>query len=100
MHETLGFDPKAVLDSINDGVYVTDSTRKIVYWGAGAERITGWQSVDVLGKHCHDGILCHVDKDGHRLCGKEHCPLHRSMVILQDPLHGIKGERSRHLIRA
>jgi serine phosphatase RsbU (regulator of sigma subunit) len=24
--------------------------------------------------------LNHVDKDGHRLCGEEHCPLHRAMV--------------------
>jgi serine phosphatase RsbU (regulator of sigma subunit) len=24
--------------------------------------------------------LCHVDKDGHLLCGEEHCPLHRAMV--------------------
>lgn len=82
MHER-PVDPKAVLDSMNDGVYVTDTTRKIIYWGAGAERITGWRAGEILGKHCYDDVLCHVDKDGHRLCGEEHCPLHRSMVTGQ-----------------
>ena len=72
--------PQAVLDSVTDGVYVTDTSRKIVYWNDAAERITGWPASKVLGKHCHDDVLCHVDKDGHRLCGEEHCPLHRSIV--------------------
>jgi serine phosphatase RsbU (regulator of sigma subunit) len=34
----------------------------------------------VVGRTCFDGILAHVDKDGHQLCGQEHCPLHRSIV--------------------
>jgi serine phosphatase RsbU (regulator of sigma subunit) len=33
-----------------------------------------------MGKRCSDDVLAHVDKDGHRLCGREHCPLHRAMV--------------------
>jgi len=36
-----------------------------------------------LGKRCYDDVLCHVDKDGHRLCGEEYCPLHRCMVTGQ-----------------
>ncbi|MHC4697187.1 MAG: PP2C family protein-serine/threonine phosphatase [Planctomycetota bacterium] len=75
--------PQAVLDSVSDGVYVTDTSRKIVYWNAAAERITGWAVSEVVGKHCRDDVLCHVDKDGHRLCGEEHCPLHRSIVTDQ-----------------
>ena len=73
-------DPSNILESINDGVYVTDRDRRIVYWNKSAERITGWRVDDVVGKHCHDGMLCHEDKDGHRLCGEEYCPLHRSIV--------------------
>ena len=34
----------------------------------------------MVGRRCLDNVLCHVDKDGHRLCGEEFCPLHRSMV--------------------
>jgi sigma-B regulation protein RsbU (phosphoserine phosphatase) len=69
-----------ILDSLSDGVYVCDKERTIVYWSQSAERITGWTSQDVLGRRCLDNVLCHLDKDGHRLCGEEFCPLHRSMV--------------------
>jgi phosphoserine phosphatase RsbU/P len=72
--------PNVILDSLSDGVYVTDTDRRIVYWSKAAERITGWRAGDVVGHRCLDNILCHVDKDGHLLCGREHCPLHRSMV--------------------
>jgi sigma-B regulation protein RsbU (phosphoserine phosphatase) len=69
-----------ILNCLSDGVYVCDRDRRITYWNASAERITGWSSEDVLGRTCTDDILAHVDKDGHRLCGQEHCPLHRSMI--------------------
>lgn len=69
-----------ILDSLSDGVYVCDRDRKIVYWSKSAERITGWASTDVVGRRCLDDVLCHIDKDGHQLCGEEFCPLHRSMV--------------------
>ncbi len=72
-----------VLDSINEGVYVTDTNRTIRYWGKAAERITGWAPSDVIGRQCLDGILCHIDKDGHQLCGEEYCPLHRSITTGQ-----------------
>ena len=54
--------------------------RKIIYWNKAAERITGWGRADIIGRHCFDDILCHVDKDAHQLCGQEHCPLHRSII--------------------
>ncbi|MFZ5828810.1 MAG: SpoIIE family protein phosphatase [Planctomycetota bacterium] len=69
-----------ILDSLSDGVYVCDTDRRIVFWSKAAERITGWESADVVGLRCLDDVLCHVDKDGHRLCGEEFCPLHRAMV--------------------
>lgn len=69
-----------ILDSLSDGVYVCDRDRRVVYWSKSAERITGWSSQDVVGHRCLDNLLCHIDKDGHCLCGEEFCPLHRSMV--------------------
>lgn len=69
-----------ILDSLSDGVYVCDKDRRIVYWSKSAERITGWTSQDVVGRRCLEDVLCHIDKDGHRLCGEEFCPLHRAMV--------------------
>lgn len=74
------FSSMQVLDFMNDGVYVTDRERHIVCWNKSAERLTGWASEEIVGRSCHDNLLCHVDKDGHQLCGKEHCPLHRAMV--------------------
>ncbi len=69
-----------ILNGLSEGVYVCDRDRRIVFWSKSSERITGWTSEDVMGRACHEDILCHEDKDGHRLCGKEHCPLHRSMI--------------------
>lgn len=71
---------QTILDSLGDGLYVCDKERRIVYWSKSAERITGWTREDVIGRHCSDGLLCHIDRDGRRLCGEEFCPLHRCMV--------------------
>ena len=72
--------PDRILKSLSDGVYVCDRERRITYWSASAERITGWAPEDVVGRKCLEDVLCHIDKDGHRLCGEEYCPLHRSMI--------------------
>jgi PAS domain S-box-containing protein len=71
---------EVILDCLGDGVYVCDRQRRIVYWSKSAERITGWRSEDVVGRLCLEDVLSHEDKDGHRLCGEEHCPLHRAMI--------------------
>lgn len=80
MENPSNLDVKAIIDSLSDGVYVCDLDRRITYWSKSAERITGWPAEDVVGRQCFDNVLCHVDKDGHQLCGKEYCPLHRAIV--------------------
>ncbi len=65
---------KMVLDHVHDGVYVTDTERKIVYWNQGAERITGYLSDRVVGSRCSDDILNHVNDAGEKLC-EIACPL-------------------------
>jgi len=69
-----------ILNSLSEGVYVCDRERRIVFWNKPAERITGWTAEDVVGRLCLEDVLCHEDKDGHRLCGEDHCPLHRAMI--------------------
>lgn len=69
-----------LLNSLSEGVYVCDKDRRIVFWSKTAENITGWKGHEVIGHQCLENILCHVDKDGHKLCGEEFCPLHRAMV--------------------
>lgn len=72
-----------ILNSLADGVYVTDPDRRILFWNHAAEKITGWKREQIIGRSCSDNILVHVDKDGHALCGEEHCPLHRCIVTRQ-----------------
>ena len=50
-----------IMDCLNDGVYVCDLNRRIVFWSKSAERITGWRSEDVLGRACLEDILNHED---------------------------------------
>lgn len=78
-----------LLDSLPDGAYITDTQRQILFWNKAAERITGWRAREVIGRNCADNILGHIDKDGHALCGCEHCPLHRSIATGQASTEGI-----------
>lgn len=100
MDNLLNIDAQTILDSLGDGVYVTNPDRRILYWNKAAERITGWQAADMVGRHCFDNILVHVDKDGHQLCGEEYCPLHRSMVTgsgSECPLVFAKGKNAQRM---
>jgi diguanylate cyclase (GGDEF)-like protein/PAS domain S-box-containing protein len=65
---------KSLLDNLHDGVYFVDRERKITYWNKGAERITGFAADEVVGKHCSDNVLSHVDKNGRSMCSTL-CPL-------------------------
>lgn len=74
MDPALDANLRHILDAISDGVYVTSDEREIVYWSAGAERITGYRADEVVGKHCYDNILVHTDMHGKHLC-LDGCPL-------------------------
>ncbi len=67
-------DSKVLLENISDGVYFTDRYRTIIYWNKTAERITGFSAEEVIGHHCHDNILNHIDDQGRNLC-QSFCPL-------------------------
>ena len=66
---------RRILDAISDGVYVLGPDHTIVYWSAGAERITGYAPDEVVGRRCDEDILVHTDLTGARLCTGG-CPLH------------------------
>lgn len=68
-----------VMNSIFDGVYMVDRTRRILFWNRGAEKITGYSADEVMDKHCFDNILNHVDENGHLIC-KGRCPLSEAMA--------------------
>lgn len=69
---------KNMLDNIYDGVYFVNSERKIEYWNKGAERISGYKAIEVVGHFCYNNILNHIDVNGSELC-LNGCPLQISI---------------------
>jgi diguanylate cyclase (GGDEF)-like protein/PAS domain S-box-containing protein len=69
---------KYILNGIKDGVYFVDKDRKLTFWNKAAEEITGFKADEILGRHCYDNILNHVDSQGNELCHNG-CPLHKSL---------------------
>lgn len=67
-----------IIDSANEGIYVTDRDRKLVIWNSRAESISGYRSNEVIGRYCQDKFLDHTDIQGNSLC-ETHCPLHHSI---------------------
>lgn len=63
-----------LLESLFEGAYVVDKDRKILYWNKRAEAITGYSKEQVIGKHCYDNLLRHVNDEGCQLCHSG-CPL-------------------------
>lgn len=68
--DKMQIDPENILNNLNAGIYIVSPDRKILYWGSAAQKITGWTGDEVVGTRCCDGILCHIDKDGHELCSE------------------------------
>jgi PAS domain S-box-containing protein len=71
---------KTLMDNLYDGVYFVDRDRRITYWNKGAERITGYPKIKVVGTFCHDNLLNHVIDNGKHLC-QDGCPL---LATIQD----------------
>jgi diguanylate cyclase (GGDEF)-like protein/PAS domain S-box-containing protein len=63
-----------ILDSLFDGVYFVDVNRRITYWNAAAERISGYAKETVISSCCADNLLRHIDSTGRELC-RDGCPL-------------------------
>jgi len=92
-----------VFENLYDGAYVVDCDRCITHWNKAAEKLSGYKGKDVVGSHCHDNILEHVDADGHNLC-KGECPLAKTLKDGRRReagvfLHHKKGHRVPVLIR-
>lgn len=65
---------RSILENVSDGIYLVDRDRRITYWNKGAERITGFTTAEMIGAHCWDNRLRHVDELGTTLC-HGFCPL-------------------------
>lgn len=69
----------SIINNLRDGVYLVDNERRIVFWNKAAEEITGYPADIIIGHHCQDNILNHIDKEGHPLCTMG-CPLFNTIV--------------------
>lgn len=68
-----------ILENLFDGVYFVGRDKRITVWNKGAERITGFEKQEVIGRGCADHILRHIDADGRELC-LSGCPLSATMA--------------------
>ena len=85
---SLNVNYQKMLDNVYEGIYFVDPERKITFWNKGAEAITGFTAEEMIGTHCYENKLNHVDDFGNKLC-LNGCPLH---ATIQDG-----EERSAHL---
>ncbi|GAB6276739.1 MAG: hypothetical protein SAMD01599839_12790 [Rectinema sp.] len=69
---------ESILQVLHEGVYIVDKERRIQYWNAAAEAITGYSAKTVIGRRCADNILRHVSEDGQQLCTSG-CPLQATL---------------------
>lgn len=58
-----------LLSNTADGVFATDADGKILLWNRSAQEILGFQTEEVVGKHCHE-LLSAQDPAGNLFCFK------------------------------
>ncbi len=73
---------KTIVEEMDEGLYFVDMNRVITYWNKAAERITGFNAEEVIGRPCHENILNHVDDQGRQLCHGM-CPLAYTLLDTQ-----------------
>ncbi len=59
---------REILDGLQIGVSVLDLQRKIVFWSDGAEHISGYARIDVLGHPCTESIFLHCNQQSCKMC--------------------------------
>lgn len=69
---------RRIVDNLHEGLYFVDRERTITYWNKAAEECTGYTAEEVVGSHCYDNILNHIDGKGNQLCFGL-CPLAATM---------------------
>ncbi|MDL2218624.1 sensor domain-containing diguanylate cyclase, partial [Christensenellaceae bacterium OttesenSCG-928-M15] len=68
-----------IINNLSDGIYFVDNDRKILFWNKAAEEITGYSAEEIVGKHCQETMLNHIDMDGRPLCAIG-CPLFATVI--------------------
>jgi diguanylate cyclase (GGDEF)-like protein/PAS domain S-box-containing protein len=78
---------RTILEGLRIGVSVLDLQKRIIFWNDGAEQITGYTRIDVLGHLCTDSFFLHCDQAGCEMC-LENCPITEALHAAQ-PLEAV-----------
>jgi diguanylate cyclase (GGDEF)-like protein/PAS domain S-box-containing protein len=78
---------RSILESLRIGVSILDLEKRIVFWNDGAEHITGYTRIDVLGHLCTASFFLHCDQAGCEMC-LESCPITAALHTAQ-PLEAV-----------
>ena len=60
---------RTVLENLETGVYMIGRDWKVLFWNQGAEKITGYQRHEVLGRSCRENILANCNEHDCIDCG-------------------------------
>lgn len=60
-----------ILDGLPIGVSVLDVAKKIVFWSDGAQQITGYARIDVLGHSCRENVFLHCNELSCETCAEK-----------------------------
>jgi diguanylate cyclase (GGDEF)-like protein/PAS domain S-box-containing protein len=69
---------KRLFNHFHEAIYIVDTHRKILYYNPEAEKISGFTKEEMIGTHCWDNKLNHIDEKGKKLC-LDGCPLQQSI---------------------
>jgi PAS domain S-box-containing protein len=66
---------EAIIDASADGVMLVDAERAIVHFNPAAERLSGWQKNEAIGRHCGEVFGCRGATPEEAAEHEKHCPL-------------------------
>ena len=84
---------ETVLDNLKEGIIAHDMNRRIFFFNAEAERITGYKRTDVLGRDCHEAFGTPFCGDRCVLCNDADTLATKSDYTLT--ISTLKGEQRR-----
>ena len=71
---------QAIIDASADGVMLVDAQRKILQFNPAAERLSGWQKGEALGKHCWEILGCRGETMEEAEEHERICPIEQTLL--------------------
>lgn len=88
---------QAIIDASTDGVILVDKERTILKFNPAAERLSGWQADEALGRHCWEIFGCRGTRPEEAEAHERVCPLstlsHSDQPYLEMPMTSRTGQK-------